>query len=104
MSDFNLRVGYPSSSEIEAGNEMPIYVEVSNPNSLIYIGFATQLNDVTFHLLKYIASDEEKTPTTSTTETNNEFDENITDKGHFKNIMKLDRIDASINPVKVYPN
>lgn len=73
---------------------------------MVYIGFATLLNDVTFHLLKYIASDEEiqdnenEIKETDTTE-NQEYDENLTDKGHFKSILKLERIDSSINPIKV---
>jgi hypothetical protein len=101
-----LRVGYPSSIEIEAGSENSIYVEVNNPNSLVYIGFATMLNDITFHLLKYIASDEEaekqarenkETPAVAASED----DENITDKGHFRTILKLERVDSSINPIKV---
>lgn len=106
LSDFNLRVGYPSSIEIEAGSENSIYVEVNNPNSLVYIGFATLLNDVTFHLLKYIDNDEElqkkesenKEPEAAVVE---EYDENMTDKGHFKSILKLERVDSSINPIKV---
>ena len=107
MSDFNLRVGYPSSVEIEAGSENSIYVEVNNPNSLVYIGFATLLNDITFHLLKYIANDEEseKQGNSESKEAEataaSEYDENMTDKGHFRSILKLERIDSSINPMKV---
>jgi len=106
LSDFNLRVGYPSSFEIEAGSENSIYVEVNNPNSLVYIGFATMLNDITFHLFKYIAGDEENSEQNNenreleTTGTS-EYDDNMTDKGHFKSILKLDRVDSSLNPIKV---
>lgn len=107
LSDFNLRVGYPSSIEIEAGSENSIYVEVNNPNSLVYIGFATLLNDITFHLLKYISNDEESEKIgeneNKETEANttDEYDENMTDKGHFRSILKFERVDSSINPVKV---
>jgi len=90
--------------EVDAGAENSIYVEVNNPNSLIYIGFATLLNDITFHLLKYIARDEDiKENENKQTEISedNEYYQNMTDKGHFKSILKLDRVDSSINPIKV---
>ena len=56
-------------------------------------------------MLKYIASDDElnkssKLPILENNE-QNELDENVTDKGHFKSILKIDRIDSSINPIKV---
>lgn len=38
---------------------MARYIEVNNPNSLIYIGFATHSNDITLHLLKYVPNDED---------------------------------------------
>lgn len=109
LSDFNLRVGYPSSIEVEAGSEESIYVEVNNPNSLVYIGFATLLNDITFHLLKYIPNDEENKEQESEHKQTEalptiEYDENFTDKGHFKSILKLERVDSSINPFKVFSN
>lgn len=94
-------MGYPSSFEIDAGSEMSIYVEVNNPNSLVYVGFATLFNDITFHLLKYIASDEEGKNIEKEITTDEEYDEQLTDKGHFKSVLKIDRIDSSINPVKV---
>jgi len=107
LSDFNLRVGYPSSIEIEAGSENSIYVEVHNPNSLVYIGFATLVNDITFDLLKYISNDKENMELESENKEKEatltqEYHENITDKGHFKSIFKLERIDSSINPFKVF--
>ena len=106
LSDFNLRIGYPSSIEIEAGIENSIYVEVNNPNSLVYIGFATMQNDITFHLLKYIANDEDSEKQASENKETDAtaaeaYDENMTDKGHFKSILKLERVDSSINPIKV---
>lgn len=33
LSDFNLRIGYPSSQDIEAGGELSRYIEVYQPNS-----------------------------------------------------------------------
>lgn len=101
-------MGYPSAIDIEAGNENSIYVEVNNPNSLVYIGFATLQNDITFHLLKYISNDEQETEkkaseknATEATAVEQQYDENMTDKGHFKSILKLERVDSSINPFKV---
>jgi hypothetical protein len=54
LADFNLRVGYPYSNEVDAGSEMFRYIEVVEPNSLVYVCFATQTNDITLHLLKYV--------------------------------------------------
>lgn len=112
LSDFNLRIGYPSSQEIEAGSEMSKYIEVHNPNSMIYIGFATHSNDITFHLLKYIPNDENEGDSKTRHEDDDDSDEEdgkiekdleeeYTDKGHFKLLLKLDRIDSSLTPVKI---
>jgi hypothetical protein len=101
LSDFNLRVGYPSSFDIDAGSEMSRYIEVHEPNSLVYIGFATSANDITLHLLKYVASDEEVHQTTETESDSLEDEENFTDKGHFQPVLKLDRIDSALTPVKI---
>jgi hypothetical protein len=102
LCDFNLRVGYPCSSEIDAGSEMSRYIEVYEPNSLVYVGFATHANDITLHLLKYVVADnEEENNTTVDTNTNLEDEEILTDKGHFQPILKLERIDSAITPVKI---
>ena len=53
-----MRIGFPCNIEIEAGNEEAIYVEVNDANSIVYIGFATTLNDISFHVLKFFESDE----------------------------------------------
>lgn len=89
---------------------MSKYIEVHHPNSLIYIGFATHSNDITLHLLKYISNDEEQGKKNSPDELNvspedlgeaDIIDIELTDKGHFKSVLKLDRIDSSINPIKL---
>lgn len=93
FSDFNLRVGYPNYIYIEAGNEHSKYLEIEHKYSLIYLGFATQFYDINFHLLKYCPN------------VNNDdviYDEDDpTDKGHFVEIFKLEKIDCSELPVKI---
>ncbi len=93
FSDFNLRVGYPNYIYIEAGNEYSKYLEIEHKFSLIYLGFATQFYDINFHLLKYCPN------------VNNDdiiYDEDDpTDKGHFVEIFKLEKIDCSELPVKI---
>lgn len=113
LADFNLRIGYPNKQEIDAGCEMSKYIEVHHPNSLVYIGFATQYNDINLHLLKYIPNDENKqisrkdnhiiedNTDISDDDNTSQSEEDYTDKGHFREILKLDRIDASLSPVKV---
>jgi hypothetical protein len=115
FSDYNLRIGYPNSFEIEAGNEMSKYIEVLYPNSLVYVGFATHSNDITVHLLKYVSNDQEQQTTQPSIndgddedldkekEKSNNDDEamELTDKGHFVEILKIERIDPSMTPVKV---
>lgn len=106
FSDFNLRIGYPNSYEVDAGSEMSKYIEVHHPNSLVYVGFATQANDITLHLLKYIPNDEvaeinEETQQSGEETQTEEESEEYTDKGHFKLLLKLDRIDSSLTPVKI---
>jgi hypothetical protein len=113
LADFNLRIGYPSSQEIEAGSEMSKYIEVHHPNSMIYVGFATHSNDITFHLLKYIPNDEiegesrvkqqddDEDTDSEDGKIQKDLEEDYTDKGHFKLLLKLDRIDSSLTPVKI---
>lgn len=106
LSDFNLRIGYPNCHEIEAGAELSKYIEVLQPNSIVYIGFATQSNDITFHLMKYIPNEEEEKPQEEEEDDyyldniQSEENEEFTDKGHFKQLLKLERIDSSLTPVK----
>ena len=90
---FNLRVGYPNYYSVEAGAQYERYVEVDHPNSLVYIGFTTNVYDITCHILKYVQQE-------SQTGMNN-VDEELTDKGHFVEIFKLEKIDCSDVPVKV---
>lgn len=80
FNDFNLRVGYPTFYDVEAGTTFERYIEVENPNSLIYIGFATHAYDIGFDLLKY---------------------EENEGKGSFKRIFFIKKIDCSEIPVKV---
>lgn len=116
LSDFNLRIGYPNKNDVDAGCQMSKYIEVHHANSLVYIGFATQYNDINLHLLKYIPNDENKANKQTerskeqnsadgldeySEENTNPSDEDFTDKGHFKSILKLERIDASLSPVKI---
>jgi hypothetical protein len=105
LSDFNLRIGYPNSFEIEAGAEISSYIEVIHANSLVYIGFATYSNDISFNLLKYIPNEEEEKQEDlddddSLNNVTSEENEELTDKGHFKLLLKLERIDCSLTPVK----
>jgi hypothetical protein len=55
-----LRIGFPLILDIDAGNEESIYIEVNDHNSIVYIGFATTFNDITFHVLKYIEESNEE--------------------------------------------
>jgi Fe-S-cluster containining protein len=93
FSDFNLRVGYPNYIYIDAGNEYSKYLEIDNKFSLIYLGFATQYYDISFHLLKYcpnIIND------------NINYDENdLTDNGRFVEVFKLDKSECNDLPVKI---
>jgi len=58
-------------------------------------------------LLKYIANDEESENHANSENKEveapaaDEYDKEMTDKGHFRSILKLERIDSSINPIKV---
>ena len=56
LSDINVRVGYPIVMEIEAGKEDFKYIEINEPDSIIYIGFALLNYDINFKLLKYKAN------------------------------------------------
>ena len=100
ISDLNLRIGFPSNLEIEAGSKESIYVEVTDPNSLIYIGFATTLNDITFHILKFSKENNLKQKEFSPPSNKTEEEEDIPDKGHFRYLFKIDKIDSSIQPIK----
>ncbi|MCQ2819255.1 MAG: hypothetical protein MJ252_18485 [archaeon] len=84
FNEFNLRVGYPCYMQVDAGIIFEKFIEISEPNSLIYIGFATQAYDINFKILKYIQEEksEKKDPI-------------------FKEIYSLDKVNCSEIPVKV---
>ncbi|MCQ2821036.1 MAG: hypothetical protein MJ252_27575 [archaeon] len=86
FNEFNLRIGYPSFCQVDAGLISEKYLEISSPNSLIYVGFATQAYDINFRILKYV-QDEEGEP-----------EKNIPT---FKEIFSLDKVNCSEIPVKV---
>jgi hypothetical protein len=109
-----LRIGYPSSLEVEAGCNQEKYLEVYSPNSIIYVGFATASNDINFELLLYQGHhEEERTVTFRRAEssktlvsnhhvvTDNFMNEADPDQSNFRSIIKIDRIDSSLNPVKI---
>jgi len=100
FNDFNLRIGYPSSFDVEAGGQVSKYIEVYNPNSLIYIGFATHSNDITFELLKYMNKNIKMSPYFNNFMDNDEDEVNY-DKENFKTIIRLERIESSVSPIKV---
>ena len=91
FSNFNLRIAYPYLSIIEAGNEFSKYIEIENPNSLIYIGVATNNYDINVKLFKYCPN--------ITNEYNYYDDSN--DNIHFIEIYKIERIDCSEIPLKI---
>ena len=91
FSNFNLRIAYPYLSIIEAGNEFSKYIEIENPNSLIYIGVATNNYDINVKLFKYCPN--------ITNEYNDYDDSN--DNIHFIEIYKIERIDCSEIPLKI---
>ena len=104
FSDFNLRIGYPSSFDIEAGSASSRYLEVSHPNSLIYIGFATYSNDISFELLKYVNRNikmSEQNYYRDAFEDESDVEDSQNDKNNFESILKLERIESSISPIKV---
>ena len=78
LSNFNLRIGYPSYYSIDAGSQYERYIEIENDNSMVYIGFTTLGYDITFQLQKY-----------------NET------SGSFEQVITLNRINSSDLPVKV---
>ena len=91
FSNFNLRIAYPYLSIIEAGNQFSKYIEIENPNSLIYIGVATNNYDINVKLFKYCPN--------ITNEYNDYDDSN--DNIHFIEIYKIERIDCSEIPLKI---
>jgi len=91
FSNFNLRIAYPYLSIIEAGNQFSKYIEIENPNSLIYIGVATNNYDINVKLFKYCPN--------ITNEYNYYDDSN--DNIHFIEIYKIERIDCSEIPLKI---
>ena len=91
FSNFNLRIAYPYLSIIDAGNEYSKYIEVDNPNSLIYIGVATNNYDINVKLFKYCPN---------ITNDNNYYDD-LNDNKHFIEIYKIERIDCSEIPLKI---
>ena len=91
FSNFNLRIAYPYLSIIEAGNKFSKYIEIDNPNSLIYIGVATNNYDINVKLFKYCPN--------ITNEYNYYDDSN--DNIHFIEIYKIERIDCSEIPLKI---
>ena len=91
FSNFNLRIAYPYLSIIEAGNQFSKYIEIDNPNSLIYIGVATNNYDINVKLFKYCPN--------ITNEYNDYDDSN--DNIHFIEIYKIERIDCSEIPLKI---
>lgn len=93
FADFNLRIGYPSSYEIEAGGSLTKYVEVLDPNSLVYIGFATSSNDITLKIYKYV----QDMPVVEVEE-GSDLDK---EQSNFKLIQNIEKIDASVTPLKV---
>lgn len=81
LSEFNLRVGYPTIVDIESGREDFKYIEVTEPNSLVYIGFALLHYDINFRLLKYkVSSNDNQT---------------------FKEIISVEKINATDAPIKL---
>jgi hypothetical protein len=99
FSDFNLRIGYPTSFDIEAGAQVSKFIEVYEPNSLVYIGFATQAYDISFELFKYMNINVKMRHLTVV---NDEDDEDqLFDKENFKSIMRLEKVDSNKAPIKV---
>lgn len=94
FKDFNLRIGYPIILDIKAGQSEYRYIEVKDPFSLIYIGFATQAYDINFRIYKYIDCE-------SNLDSNNNANENFDKIGYFKNILDINKIEANDLPVKI---
>ena len=72
--------------EIEAGKEDFKYIEINEPDSIIYIGFALLNYDINFKLLKYKAN------------TNNVIDN---PEQSFETVLQVDKINACDLPVKL---
>ena len=83
LSDFNMRIGYPLIMDIEAGKEDFKYIEINDPDSIIYIGFALLAYDINFKLLKYKAV------------------KNQTDEPNFETCLSVEKINACQVPVKI---
>lgn len=58
---------------------------------MVYIGFATHSYNIDMHLLKFTDSEEE----------NQDEDSEFSERGHFKEVLKVERIDASLTPAKL---
>lgn len=86
LKDFNLRIGYPTIVSIDAGKEEFKYIEVKDPLSIVYIGFATQNYDINFRIYKYKDSDSKS--------------ENGVKGGFFKEILNVEKLEANDTPVK----
>ena len=91
FSNFNLRIAYPYLSIIDAGNEYSKFIEIDNPNSLVYIGLATNNYDINVKLFKYCPN---------ITNDNNYYDD-LNDNKHFIEIYKIERFDCSEIPLKI---
>lgn len=85
FNEFNLRVGYPNYYVVDAGVIFEKYIEIEHPNSLIYVGFATQAYDINFKIMKYTQ------PKTEGENKNKSFVE----------VFKLDKINCSEIPIKI---
>ncbi len=88
FNEFNLRVGYPNYYQVDAGVCFEKYIEIEEPGSLIYIGFAIQAYDINFKILKYVQNDKEE-------------DQGDKDSRSFAEVFRLDKINCSEIPIKI---
>ena len=78
LNNFNLRIGNPIYTSIDAGDTHELYIEIEKVDSLMYIGFTVAIYDITFILEKY-----------------NEAN------GSFEQFMRIDKVACKDIPVKV---
>ena len=86
LRDFNLRVGFPCAVTVEASSEYRVVIDVTYPNSLIYLGLALEANDITVKILRYRTDVIEK----------------VYDKSaYYENVFEVEKIDLTEEPLKI---
>ena len=91
LKNIYLKTGYPLYFKIDAGSESFKYIEIDNPNSLVYIAYSVESYDITFSLFRYCSN--------SPIDDNKIENENLIDNNHFVELLKFTKLGEV--PVKI---